>query len=72
MVEKLDNMLDKFIGELGYIKRIKWMIYNWKKSINEILNLRDGFNSRLDTGEEKISDLCGRSMEIPSARPGEK
>ena len=37
-----------------------------------MLSLVDGFKSSLDTGEEKISDLCGRPIGNTHPRPGEK
>ena len=37
-----------------------------------MLSLVDGFKSSLDTGEEKISDLCGGSIGNTHPRPGEK
>ena len=37
-----------------------------------MLSLVDGFKSSLETGEEKISDLCGRSIGNTHPRPGEK
>ena len=43
-----------------------------KNTINEMLSLVDGFKSSLDTGEEKISDLCGRPIGNTHPRPGEK
>ena len=58
----LDNIIKNFIRELETIKRIKWnSITNHCNNLKE--ELIDGFDSRLDKPEERISKLEDNSVE---------
>ena len=58
----LDNIIKNFIRELETRKRIKWnSITNHCNNLKE--ELIDGFDSRLDKPEERISKLEDNSVE---------
>lgn len=67
----LDNIIKNFIRELETIKRIKWnSITNHCNNLKE--ELIDGFDSRLDKPEERISKLEDNSVESVNENTEEK
>ena len=57
----IKNGIEDFSEELETIKRSSLEIVELRSVLNEVGNPVDGFNSRLDTAEERIGDI--RSLE---------
>ena len=63
-MDKMGEQKGNFSREMETIKKNTVEILELKNTISEIKNSLDGFNIRLDTAQEKVSELKDRSIEI--------